>query len=77
MTDKEEFTKHFMKFKKPEMVEYLWKIRSYNEKLREEFESIVDKDTYREHSHSTSRGYEYLYFKFKAAIARYLGEEIK
>jgi len=77
MTDKEEFVKHFMKYKKPEMVEYLWKIRGYNERLREDFESTVDKDTYHEHSKSMSLGYEYLYLKFKAAIARYLGEKIQ
>lgn len=44
--------------------------------LMKEFESVVDKDTYREHR-DLHIGYEHLYFKFKAAMATYLGVEIK
>ncbi len=66
-----------MKFQKKELVAYLWKIKQKTKKIREEFESIIDPKTYREHEGVYLRGHDKLYFKFKAAIATYLGEKIQ
>ncbi len=68
-----------MKFQKKELVAYLYKIKQKTKALREEFESQVDVKTYREHAGSdiARKNYNYLYFKFKAAIATYLGEKIQ
>jgi hypothetical protein len=38
LTDREEFDKHFMKYKKPEMCDWMWKIREKNRVLRETFD---------------------------------------
>ena len=73
----EEYIKSMMKYKKAELLDYLWKIREKTRKLRETFGSSVDIKTYREHDGVTQKGHEYLYFKFKEAIATYLGEKIK
>ncbi len=66
-----------MKFQKKELVAYLWKIKQKTKNLREAFESQVDKKTYREYETVCRKNYNYLYFKFKAAIATYLGEKIQ
>ena len=74
---KEEFEKDWMKYKKKDMIDWLWRIREKNKVLREDFESIVDPATYSEHVGMIETGYDFFYFKFKAAIATYLGEKIQ
>jgi hypothetical protein len=77
LTEREEFDKHFMKYKKPEMCDWMWKIREKNRVLRETFEGIVDIKTYRQHEKHESKDYDWLYHNFKAAIANYLGEKVQ
>ncbi|MBT6050039.1 MAG: hypothetical protein HOG49_24845 [Candidatus Scalindua sp.] len=47
-------------------------MKSRKEILREQFEAIVNPETYREHEGKYYRGYDRLYFDLKAMIANYL-----
>ncbi len=75
--NKEEYEKELMRYKKKELIAYLLKIREKTKDLRVAFELAVNPKTYREHDDSRRQNYNYLYFKFKAAIATYLGEKIQ